>query len=79
MADSWTEIWSIGGGRARTYCGIAEAEGEFAVDLFSGDTCLSSDVFSTRAEAVQTAQAMHRRYLTPLRHSHRDAGIAASA
>lgn len=72
-------MWSIGGGRARTYCGVAEAEGEFAVDLFSGDTCLSSDVFATRAEAVRTAQAMHRRYLMPLRHSHRDAGIAASA
>ena len=79
MADSWMEMWSVGGGRARTYCGVAEAEGEFAVDLFSGDTCLSSDVFATRAEAVRTAQALHQRYLSPLRHSHSDAGIAASA
>ncbi len=79
MADSWTEMWSIGGGRARTYCGIAEAEGEFAVDLFSGDTCLSSEVFDTRSEAVRTAQALHRRYITPLRQSPREAGLSASA
>ncbi|MCR4375778.1 MAG: hypothetical protein NUW22_13105 [Acidobacteria bacterium] len=79
MADSWTEMWSIGGGRARTYCGIAEAEGEFAVDLFSGDTCLSSEVFATRPEAARTAQALHRRYLAPLRLSYPDVGISASA
>lgn len=79
MADSWTEMWSIGGGRARTYCGIAEAEGEFAVDLFSGDTCLSSEVFATRPEAARAAQALHRRYLAPLRLSYPDAGMSASA
>lgn len=79
MADSWTEMWTIGGGRARTYCGIAEAEGEFAVDLFSGDTCLSSEVFATQPEAVRSAQGLHRRYLTPLRRSYPDVGISASA
>lgn len=81
MADSWTEMWSIGGGRARTYCGIAEAEGEgeFAVDLFSGDTCLSSEVFATRLEAIRTAQALHRRYLGPVRPSQGDARMSASA
>lgn len=78
MADSWTEMWSIGGGRARTYCGVAEAEGEFAVDLFSGDTCLSSEVFGTRPEAARAAQALHRRYLAPLL-SYPDAGMSASA
>ena len=78
MEDFWTEIWSVGGGRARTYCGIAEAEGEFAVDLFSGDTCLSSEVFATRSEAVRTAHALHGRYITPLRQSPYDAGLSAS-
>jgi len=79
MADSWTEMWSVGSGRARTYCGIAEAEGEFAVDLFSGDTCLSSEVLTSRGDAVHTAQALRQRYATPLLQSPRAVGLSASA
>lgn len=44
------------------YCGIAETFGEFAVDLFTGDTCVSSQVFATKAEAAAAAHALRRRY-----------------
>jgi hypothetical protein len=63
MADSWTEIWSVGSGRSRMYCGVAETDGEYAVDIFSGDTCVSSDVFGTRSAAMLAAHSSQRRFL----------------
>jgi hypothetical protein len=58
---TWAEVWSVGTGRSRIYCGISEALGEFCVDLFTGDTCLSSWVFATRAEARDAAKALKSR------------------
>jgi hypothetical protein len=65
MDNSWAEIWSVGSGRSRMYCGIAETFGEFAVDLFTGDTCVSSQVFVTKAEAAAAAHALRRQYQLP--------------
>ena len=65
MDNSWAEIWSVGSGRSRMYCGIAETFGEFAVDLFTGDTCVSSQVFATRGEATMAAHALKRQYQLP--------------
>jgi len=65
MDNTWAEIWSVGSGRSRLYCGIAESFGEFAVDLFTGDTCVSSQVFATRAEAAAAAHALKRQYPAP--------------
>jgi hypothetical protein len=58
----WTEIWSVGRGSDRVYCGIARTEDGFAVDLFCGDTCIESRVVETRADAVKTAGALERRH-----------------
>jgi hypothetical protein len=58
MANWWTEIWSHGAGQSRKYCGVARTEEGYAVDLFEGDTCLGSEVFATRKEAVQRAVAL---------------------
>jgi hypothetical protein len=66
MDMSWVEVWSLGQGRSRTYCGIASGVGEFAVDVFSGDTCLSSEVFKTDGEATSRAHALLRRYQGPV-------------
>jgi len=63
--NSWTEIWSVGSGRSRVYCGIAEAFAEFAVDLFAGDTCVSSDVFTTRDEASMAGHMLKRQHQRP--------------
>ena len=62
MADSWTELWSIGAGRSRIYCGIARTEEGFAVDVFHGDWCIDSEVHATRATAVRAALARERQY-----------------
>jgi hypothetical protein len=63
MEESWTEIWSVGTGRSRMYCGVAESDGEFAVDIFSGDTCVSSEVFGTRSAAITAAHSSQRRFV----------------
>jgi hypothetical protein len=58
----WTEIWSVGRGSSRVYCGVARTEEGFAVDLFRGDTCLESCEVQTRTEAVKMASALERRH-----------------
>ncbi len=61
--ESWTEVWSAGHGRSRSYCGIARTEEGFAVDVFHGDTCVASEVFDSQDEAEQAAHEMRGRYL----------------
>jgi len=61
--ESWTEIWSTGHGRERSYCGIAETDDGFAVDVFQGDTCVASSTCDSRAEAERLARQMKSRYL----------------
>ncbi|MGH9371474.1 MAG: hypothetical protein ACRD15_08090 [Vicinamibacterales bacterium] len=58
MGNWWTEIWSYGAGQSRKYCGVARTEEGYAVDLFQGDTCLESEIFATRKEAVRRAVAL---------------------
>ena len=58
----WTEIWSVGRGSNRVYCGIARTEEGFAVDLFRGDTCIESRVLENRIDAVKAAGALERRH-----------------
>lgn len=62
MANWWTEMWTSGSGRARTYCGIARTEDGFAVDLFRGDNCLDSWVYPTREAAVRAALDLQRQH-----------------
>lgn len=59
-SEWWTEIWSVGRGPNRVYCGIACTEEGFAVDLFRGDTCIESRVLESRADAVKAAGALER-------------------
>jgi hypothetical protein len=66
MAEAWTEIWSIGRGQTRTYCGIAETEDGFAVDVFNADTCVWSRIYGTRNEAELNARLLKARYARPL-------------
>jgi hypothetical protein len=61
--DAWTEVWSAGHGRSRSYCGIAHTEEGFAVDVFHGDTCVASVTFGSRHEAEQAAHQMRGRYI----------------
>ena len=61
--ESWAEVWSAGHGRSRSYCGIAQTEEGFAVDVFHGDTCVASAVFDSQAEAQRAANQMRGRYL----------------
>ncbi len=61
--ESWTEVWSAGHGRSRSYCGIARTEEGFAVDVFHGDTCVASAVFGSQHEAEKAAYQMRGRYL----------------
>lgn len=61
--EPWSEIWTAGHGRDRCYCGIAAIEDGFAVDVFQGDTCVASAVFSSRDEAERAAVRMRGRYL----------------
>jgi hypothetical protein len=62
MARWWTELWSLGAGPSRIYCGIAQTVEGFAVDVFYGDTCIDSEVYPTRASATRAAQARKRHY-----------------
>jgi hypothetical protein len=57
----WTEIWSVGRGADRVYCGVARTDEGFAVDVFHGDTCIESKVFDSRIDAVKAASAFERR------------------
>jgi hypothetical protein len=61
--ERWTEIWSSGYGRDRSYCGIAETEEGFAVDVFEGDTCVASVVFTSQPEAEEAALRLRSRYV----------------
>lgn len=60
--EAWVEIWSAGHGRERSYCGIAETDEGFAVDVFQGDTCVASSTFASRADAERAAGQMRSRY-----------------
>ena len=62
MADSWTEKWSVGRGRTRKYCGVAQTEDGFAVDVFDGDTCVFSQIFGSKKEAEASALSLKARY-----------------
>lgn len=66
--EPWTEIWSAGYGRDRSYCGIAETEEGFAVDVFHGDTCVASTVHASRDEAEREARRARGKYMrtTPI-------------
>lgn len=61
--ESWTEIWSSGYGRDRSYCGIAETEDGFAVDVFEGDTCVASVIFTSHDDAHQAAIRLRSCYV----------------
>jgi hypothetical protein len=65
MIEWWTEMWSFGQGRSRVYCGVAETDEGFAVDVFYGDTCLESFEKPTRGEAVRAAGELRRQYEDP--------------
>lgn len=58
----WTELWSLEMGGTRIYCGIAQTDEGFAVDLFRGDFCVASQVHRTWADAERAARALARRY-----------------
>ena len=60
--DWWREIWSVGEGRMRLYCGIARTTDGYAVDVFRGDTCVESETFQTRVEAAFAVDLFRRRY-----------------
>ena len=71
MGDWWTETWSFGTGRSRTYCGIAETDEGYAVDVFSGDTCVDSRPCRTRAEALRLTREFKESYgMVPLPERH---------
>lgn len=61
--ESWTEIWSAGQGRSRSYCGIAVTDDGFAVDVFHGDTCVDSSLHDAWEMALDHARQMRARYL----------------
>jgi len=58
----WREVWSVGEGRSRTYCGIARTPEGFAVDVFEGDDCIESETYDSRLEAAYAVDAFRRRY-----------------
>lgn len=61
-SDWWREIWSVGDGASRRYCGIARTPDGYAVDVFVGDQCLESETFETRIEAAYAVDIYRRRY-----------------
>ena len=63
MLDWWTEQWSIGQGPSRSYCGIAQTDEGYAVDIFRGDTCVDSFPYAKRREAVATARMLKLQYM----------------
>lgn len=60
MAKWWKEIWAVGEGRHRTYCGVARTADGYAVDLFRGDACIASEIHQTRADAERAAAELER-------------------
>lgn len=58
----WREVWSVGEGRTRIYCGIARTPDGYAVDVFEGDSCIESDTFPSRLEAAYAVDTFRRRY-----------------
>jgi hypothetical protein len=60
--DWWTEVWSFENGQSRVYGGIALTPDGFAVDVFEGDTCVESDIFSSREAAEKAALQLKRQY-----------------
>lgn len=58
----WTELWSFGAGPSRVYGGVAQTDAGFAVDVFSGDACIESEIHRTRQEAARAAMAFERLY-----------------
>ena len=62
LNDWWREVWSVGHGPSRRYCGIAKTAEGFAVDVFEGDTCLESRTFATRLEAAYAVDAVRAAY-----------------
>jgi hypothetical protein len=62
VSEWWREVWSIGEGRGRTYCGIARIPDGYAVDVFEGDSCIESESFGTRLEAAYAVDLFRRRY-----------------
>jgi hypothetical protein len=58
----WREVWSVGDGPSRTYCGIARTPEGFAVDVFEGDDCIESELFESRLEAAYAVDLFRRRY-----------------
>lgn len=80
MASAWNEVWSVGKGRNRHYCGIARTEDGYAVDMMHGDTCLASETYLTLQQAERAADANRRRYGPTVKDSsERQAGDAAHA
>jgi hypothetical protein len=62
MRNWWTEMWSIGEGPDRTYCGIARTPDGFALDVFRGDTCLASTLHESWSQAEREASTLKRRH-----------------
>jgi hypothetical protein len=58
----WREVWSVGDGPSRTYCGIARTPEGYAVDVFEGDDCVESEAFESRLEAAYAVDLFRRRY-----------------
>ena len=58
----WREVWSVGDGPSRTYCGIARTPEGYAVDVFEGDDCIESESFDSRLEAAYAVDLFRRRY-----------------
>jgi hypothetical protein len=61
MVNWWTEEWSFGSGASRVSCGISHTEEGYAVEVFRGDTCMESFVYTSRAEALQVAHRLKLR------------------
>lgn len=61
-SEWWREVWSVGEGRRRVYCGIARTPDGYAVDVFEGDSCIESDTFPSRLEAAYAVDMFRRRY-----------------
>ena len=62
LDDSWRKIWAVGRGHTGQYCGIAGTEDGFAVDVFDKDTCVWSELFSSREDAEKMALSLRGRF-----------------
>jgi hypothetical protein len=57
----------VGEGRSRIYCGIAQTDEGYAVDVFHGDTCVDSFPYAQQREAVAGARMLRLQFLDPRR------------